>query len=838
MTPRAHSLDRREFLKVSVLGTLSAAALTAGGKVPEAVVGSTSRQPSCSADGAADEGRWRSYEVYEPVIERYFICDPAKEVFQYNHCSAIVFFKSRWIAVWNANREPDEAKPGQLICMSTSLDGKKWSTPEISFASKRRSNNPILCSHVQWQPGLVIVDGALWCFWSQLSFKDGVVDEGYGAYFSVLEEPDGKWTNRRLLWDGSPDAHFDERRFRIFVQGNPTRLSRGRVLVPVCLMGKTERRARGSPFAADDLGQYREVRNSVLYSDDRGETWKVSPGTVLPGLEWGQWEPSVVEQPDGDVRMIARSSLGPRPAEIEIRSETIVTATSRDGGATWSPLETVPIESVLQRPQVVRMDFDHRQPPAKNGRFLALHVDNRQVLGNARDRQPLSLYFKRGGGYEFEAGNAFTADEAVVHYPQMFRQQNKLLVSYTHGVGLSGIKVAHIDPLPDPERYYIFPRHRLPPDSIRPKVAGDWVRFFPNQYVVSKSVPRLDPEGFSAVAWLRFAIHGRILGTYDPENGGGFDWAIVNGRASFQAQAAGRTGPDHGWTRYAKWSQVGITVDIKKREVRFYTDGREVGRKPLPSLTTLVAEGQSATVGGPSRGVPGILGDIRYLALISSPMSKDEHASFYKSLARDLGRSEINRPAATKPIPCLEFDSSRPERLSRDFEFPANMKAGIVESAVRDGLRVLRLYGEISAGLDLDANSRNHGDQVHLRFRFRHLTGERYVVCTIGDSRVPLRLVKESGSLQLINSDSTEVCGQLKTGWNTVAIETGGDTTTISLNSGRAQSVRHSPKGTWVYLGQGYREGSYPIDSAFEIDVSSVTSMVQKYFARESHKQP
>ena len=81
-----------------------------------------------------------------------------------------------------------------------------------------------------------------------------------------------------------------------------------------------------------------------------------------------------------------------------------------------------------------------------------MHADNRQVLGpgNARDRHPLSLYFNRGGGFEFEAGTAFTGDEVVTHYPQMWREGNKLLVSYTRGVGLSGIKVAHIEPLPDP----------------------------------------------------------------------------------------------------------------------------------------------------------------------------------------------------------------------------------------------------------------------------------------------------------------------------------------------------------------------------------------------------
>jgi hypothetical protein len=187
----------------------------------------------------------------------------------------------------------------------------------------------------------------------------------------VLRDPDEKWSNRRLLWDGSPDSEFDQNKFRIFVQGNPTLLSTRRVLFPICLMTKTQ------------------VRNSVLYSDDLGKTWRFWPGTMLPNREKAQWESTVVEQPDGEVRMIARSTLDPRPTALQILSETIVTATSRDGGATWSVLETVPLESVSQRPHVSRMDFDQRKPPCENSRFLALHADNRQVLGpgNARDRQ-------------------------------------------------------------------------------------------------------------------------------------------------------------------------------------------------------------------------------------------------------------------------------------------------------------------------------------------------------------------------------------------------------------------------------------------------------------------
>ena len=158
----------------------------------------------------------------------------------------------------------------------------------------------------------------MWCFWSKISLKNGQPDESYGAYFSVLDNPDGKWSNRRLLWDGSPDPVFDQTKFRVFVQGNPTRLSTGRVLVPICLMAKTQ------------------VRDSVLYSDDAGQTWHVSAGTMLPDRPKAQWEPTVVEQPGGEVRMIARNTMDPRPTATQILAESIVTATSRDGGKTWS----------------------------------------------------------------------------------------------------------------------------------------------------------------------------------------------------------------------------------------------------------------------------------------------------------------------------------------------------------------------------------------------------------------------------------------------------------------------------------------------------------------------
>jgi hypothetical protein len=354
------------------------------------------------------------------------------------------------------------------------------------------------------------------------------------------------------------------------------------------------------------------------------------------------------------------------------------------------------------------------------------------------------------------------------------------------------------------------------------------MRFFPNQSVVSKAVPQLGEDGFSAVAWLRSDIHGNILSTFDSTKSQGFNWGIINGRASFQGPGRGRVQPDHPHTRYARWSLLGLTVDIKNHEVRFFSDGAQVGRRPLPSLSASAARGHRATVCGPANGNPGMLGEIRYLALVPSPMNTEEHRSFYNAFARELNLSEAEgATAAPMKTPSLEFNPAEPESLAGEFDFPPDIKAGLVESASSDNRRVLRFHGEIAAGLDLDHQSRSRGDRVSLRFRFKHLSGDRYVIGTIGDARVPVRLVHEGGTIYLCGENTREACGPLAPGWNTISVETGGKTTTASLNGAAAKQATHEPKGTWVYLGQGYREGTYPVDSAFEMDVSSVGTRVQ-----------
>ena len=191
---------------------------------------------------AAAAGAWRdSYEVYKPRVEIHTVVDGDVDELNYNHGSTIAWFRDRWFCLWNANRVRNEGKPGQLIHVSTSRDARRWSEPEPAFASPERSADVVPCaSGVQWQPNLIVVDGELWAAWSQLS-----KDEYYGCYLSRLDDPAGKWRNRRLLWAGRPDPEVEGEPWRVLPLSGPVRLRGGRLLAPVTLLGR--RRAADAP---------------------------------------------------------------------------------------------------------------------------------------------------------------------------------------------------------------------------------------------------------------------------------------------------------------------------------------------------------------------------------------------------------------------------------------------------------------------------------------------------------------------------------------------------------------------------------------------------------------
>lgn len=408
---------------------------------------------------------WRNYEVYAPQIETHTVYEyDGTETNWMNHCANAAWFKDRWIALWNFNEKVvKDGKPWQHTLMSTSFDGVEWTQPVKAFCSSEGSENPLPYTEgLEWQPGMIVAGDKLIAVWSKLE-KDEWYQASDGCYISVMTDPAGKWTNHRLTFDGETavlgkriDEEWSQRpkihgmRWRVFPCLTPTRLSSGRILAPVVLMkyGPTGMLPKTGKTTID----------TALYSDDNGQTWKVSPGTMMPSGPDSQWEPIFFEQPNGDVMMFSKNQAYPPENSIFRTSERLAYALSRDGGETWTPKRTIPLDVSNARMMVNKGAGD---------RYYM--ISNDWLLGNGYgNRFNLALFFNRGGGINFVPGIGISQrDERHAHYPASLIKDDALYVIYTVGEeqkhSLKRIRMSKIFPLPGPDKYFIFPRSNLNP---------------------------------------------------------------------------------------------------------------------------------------------------------------------------------------------------------------------------------------------------------------------------------------------------------------------------------------------------------------------------------------
>jgi len=545
----------------------------------------------------AASASWRTYAVYQPVIERSTVVNAAEQPLRYNHDSSIAWFGDRWFCLWNANTIPEEGAPGQLNYVSTSRDGLSWSPPQPAFSDPALSHNPIACPRgTQWQPNLLVVGNRLWCLWCQQS-----KDVHNGCYFSVLDVSDGRWTNRQLAWNGKTEPVIDGKAFRLFPTQNPVRLRTGRVLAPVTMIGP--RSARAALIKNDWYAG--EKRNSVLYTDDEGVTWHVSPGTGLPNLDWRQWEPTVFEQPDGSVLMFARNNLIPAFEKAVVSpSQALAWAVSRDGGATWSPQAYVPLETVVSRMHVLRQpNSDH---------YLMIHND--WPAGRfCSDRNNIALFVNRNGGIDFTAGIGLSGREQEVAYPQMALHDNALLFSYSQGpCGLRHIRAVRISPLPDPARLYLYPRANIPP-APKYELTNDTFVISAGKGRVCRSVPAVAPDHVHIEAEIKPDNAGVLFDNRSAQSG--FVWGITGtgfvhlGDPTKNLHASLPVPPD-------RWSRVGVAINYPKGELTFTVNSRSERLTFTPGHRRL--SGTSATLFGPnlaSSSLTPFAGAVRTLTL-------------------------------------------------------------------------------------------------------------------------------------------------------------------------------------------------------------------------------
>ena len=811
---------------------------------------------SCTA---APAQTWRTYEVYQPSITRHAVIDARTHKHKYNHCPTLAWFQDRWICLWGSHVPQIEHDPGQRMVFSTSRDGRTWTPIEQIFSNPKYCENPVVYPEGrghQWQPNLGVVDGELWVLWNQggsvhdFRGPDGKRKKDVrGLYFSRLKQADGKWVNRRIQWEGRTWPTVAGKQWYLATTQNLYRLRSGRVLAPVTLR-VLRGRAADAPKEVQSWWA-KEKRNSVMYTDDLGKTWRLSPGCKTPGFSWIQWEPTVWEQPDGSVMMFARNNTNWAAGHEKVSSgKFLLWSISHDQGATWAPHRYVPMESVCSRMHVAPLDGRGVWAQAKpsddfTGRRYAM-VHNDAPGGRyswARARTNLALFFTRGPGFDFVAGNNISAHLPRVCYPQMWRRGDTLAICYTTSEpDARSIYVTLVSPLPKPDRYYLFPRFNDVRMPARPQRDGNAWAFRGGHHVAMREPVDPGKDGLSFGAWLRDLGTGMVLDTRG--NNGGFTVMIQSVRPTPKGPEAYRhisacllTKPHVFSSKLplepqGTWHYIGLTADNRTGEAVFYVDGQsETVRFTAPVPRSL--KGAPPRIGAkslPGSSVPGLKGDIRFAALYAGPrLAPKHHRWLYNRFAQELGRPKPDGAAEPMADPLMWMDPADKAQFSRDFVVPTERPRGGSEAVTVDGRQALRLRDHGSVGVDLDENSRPSGDRVHLRFRCRIESGSPHTLCTVGDFNQPARLIAREGQVFLCAGETEKLCGRVNAdGWTAVSLATWRGTTRASISDGPSVEVTHHPEATWLYLGDGFPKYDEWPGTRFLIDVESVGSRVAR----------
>jgi hypothetical protein len=371
--------------------------------------------------------QWQDgYEVYLPNVTNQTVYTGR------SHDSSIIFFDGKWVAMWDSGTEKD----GQVIWQSTSTDLIQWSAPIQAFSSSEGSQNPISSTSTrrQWQPSLLVAGSELWCLWS-------ATDKG--VYFSKIGSAGEKWFNRLLY--GKNSISIEGINWTPFVSNGGIRAASGKIIFPITLVRDSE-----EWFSAPK-------RDSVIFTDDGGNTWGMSTGISYGPTGAQCWEATIWEPEPNKLNMISRNVLD-KVSLNPLESLKFTTAQLGDINS-WKAEALLPLELANSRPHVMK----------KGSRSFLVQNDSHIVSTDlGANRKNISLLFNRGNGSDFVAGltlfpetNFANQTWPHVDYPQMEIQGDRGVVIFSHRVSTPTdwtLKVAIIDPLPSETQHYIFPR--------------------------------------------------------------------------------------------------------------------------------------------------------------------------------------------------------------------------------------------------------------------------------------------------------------------------------------------------------------------------------------------
>lgn len=197
---------------------------------------------------------------------------------------------------------------------------------------------------------------------------------------------------------GKPTLVTADPGYHVVNNDRVTRLSSGRLLVPAA--------------STADVKKINHFVSHCYISDDGGETWRNGKGHV-DAPKRGAMEPEVVELSDGRVLMIVRTQLG-----------FIGKSYSKDGGDTWSKMETLGVRAP-EAPSTLR------RIPSTGDLVLIWNDTFTEGAGHGGKRTPLTAAISTDDGATWKTvGNLETDSDKTYAYTSLTFVQDRAVMSY------------------------------------------------------------------------------------------------------------------------------------------------------------------------------------------------------------------------------------------------------------------------------------------------------------------------------------------------------------------------------------------------------------------------
>lgn len=414
------------------------------------------------------------YRIYNPTVTHTTVIDTYTDAsgLTFVGTPSIAYYGGKfWVAVEGSVGALSEGATSQRVWMKTATTAEtlQAATAFAPFGDSAYCTNPITEPGyaAEWQPCFTVVGTELWCAWSSTDF----------GFLSKLTDPDGKWTNYRIVFDadhkpslsstltgGAADGvtpfpvFEDGGECVVFPASDPVVLTSGVVAVPVTFSSDN---LTATPGIIGNFTKHIKY-NGVLFFD--GDDWSLTRiDTSLFG-DFCAWEPFIVEDPGGHIYVYSRN-LNMSGTD----DDQYLVAVSFDGGASFTP-------SVSAKLRIANSRTAAKQVASR--RWVATSCDNRIHSTGVIEQNTVvarkngALFVSRRGAMDFIPGVNFSGDDLYVNYPQFIAHNGDLFVIYTSGIGGTGVrptlKIARISPIPDDTYAWIHPRSNARFDPISP----------------------------------------------------------------------------------------------------------------------------------------------------------------------------------------------------------------------------------------------------------------------------------------------------------------------------------------------------------------------------------